>query len=71
MDDSLWYYKALLVMQLNASILEVYDEATFEDKKELVIVVMLVPMVLTLQDAEANNRVVDLAQCLVVPAIGT
>jgi len=65
MDDSLRYDKALLLVKLNASILEVYDKATVEDKEELIIVVVLVPVILALQDAQPNDRVVDLAQRLV------
>jgi hypothetical protein len=61
MDDSLWYDKSLLPVELNAPILEVHDKAAVEDKEELVIVVVLVPVILTLQDAQPNDRVVDLA----------
>ena len=41
MHDSLRYDKALLPAKLDAPILEVYDEATVEDKEELVVVVCL------------------------------
>ena len=71
MHDSLRYDKTLLPAKLDASILEVYEEATVEDKEELVVVVVLVPVILTLQDAQPNHRVVDLAQRLVIPAVGT
>ena len=70
MHDSLRYDKALLPAKLDAPILEVYDEATVEDEEELVVVVVLVPVILTLQDAQPNHRVVDLAQGLVIPAVG-
>ena len=70
MHDSLRYDKALLPAKLDAPILEVYDEATVEDKEELVVAVVLVPVILTLQDAQPNHRVVDLAQRLVIPAFG-
>ena len=70
MDNPLRYNKALLPLKLNASILKIDDEPTFENKEELVIAVVLVPVVLALQNAEANDRVVDLAQRLVVPAVG-
>ena len=46
-------------------------KATFEDKEELVIVVVLMPVILALQDTQPDNRIVDLAQRLVVPAVGT
>jgi hypothetical protein len=71
MDDALRYDKPLLPVKLNASILEVYDKATVEDKEELIIVIVPVPVILALQDAQPNDRVVDLAQRLVIPAFGT
>lgn len=70
MDDALRYDKALLRAQLDNSILEIHDEPAFEDKEELVIVVVFMPVIFTLHDTQPNNRVVDLAQRLVVPAIG-
>ena len=71
MDDSPRYDKTLLPVQLNTPVLEIDNEATVEDKEELIIVVVLMPMILTLQDAKPNDRVVDLAERLVIPAVGT
>lgn len=71
MDDALRDNKALSLSKLDASILEVDDETAFENKEELVVVVVFVPMVLALHDAEMDDRIVHLAQCLVVPAVGT
>ena len=71
MDDPPRHDKTLLRVKFNAPILEVDNEAAVEDKEELVIVVVLMPMILTLQDAKPNDRVVDLAQRLVIPAVGT
>ena len=71
MDDALRDNKALSLSKLDASILEIDDETTFEDKEELVVVVVFVPVILALHDAEPNDRIVHLAQRLVVPAVGT
>ena len=71
MNDSSRDDKALLLDKLDAPILEIDDETTFDDKEELVVIVMLVPVVLALQDAETDDRIVHLAKRLVVPAVGT
>src|SRR5947207_5893748 len=41
----------------------------FENKEELVVVVVFVPVVLTLHDAKANDRIVHFAEGLVVPTV--
>ena len=69
MNDSPRYDKTLLPVKLNAPVLEVDNEATVENKEELVIVVVLMPMILTLQDAKPNDRIVDPAERLVIPAV--
>ena len=71
MNDALWHNKALLLGKLDTSILEINDETTVEDKEELVVIVVLVPMVFALHDAEANDRIVHFTQRLVVPGVGT
>jgi hypothetical protein len=50
--------------------LEVDEEPALEDEEELVVVVVLVPVILSLHDAESHDGIVDLAQRLVPPAIG-
>jgi hypothetical protein len=69
MNDALRDNKPLLLTELDASILEIDDETTFQDKEELVVVVVFVPVILALHDAETNDRIVHLAQRLVVPAV--
>lgn len=71
MNDALRDHKALSLSKLDASLLEVDNETAFKNKEELVVVVVLVPMVLALHDAETDDRIVHLAQRLVVPAVGT
>ena len=43
---------------------------TIQDKEELIVMVVLVLVILTLHDTEADNCVIDLAQRLVVPPVG-
>ena len=43
---------------------------TIQDKEELIVLVVFVPVILTLHDAKADHCVVDLAQRLVVPLVG-
>jgi hypothetical protein len=71
MNDALWHNKALLLSELDTSILEINDETTVKDKEELVVIVVFVPVVFALHDAEANDRIVHLTQRLVVPGVGT
>jgi hypothetical protein len=52
-----------LVFQIN-------DEMTVEDKEELVVVVVLVPVILALHDPKSNDRIVHFAESLVVPTVG-
>jgi hypothetical protein len=70
MLDAFGNDKSLLWLQINRAIFEIDDKVPFQDKEELVIVVMFVPVVLALHDSEANNGVVHLAERLVVPLIG-
>jgi len=71
MDDALRDHEALSLGKLDASLLEIDNETAFKNKEELVVVVVLVPMVLALHDAETDDRIVHMAQRLVVPAVGT
>ena len=61
MDDPLRHDEALLPLKLDASILQLNDEAAVEDKEELVVVVVFVPVILTLHGAQPHDRIVDLA----------
>ena len=71
MRDAFGNDKSLLWLQIDRAILEIDDKVPLQDKEELVVVVMFVPMVLALHDPEANNGVVHLAERLVIPWIIT
>ena len=71
MNDTPWDYEALLLSKFDASALKVDDEAAFKNKEKFVVVIVFVPVIFPLHDAETNDRIVHLAQCLVVPAVGT
>jgi hypothetical protein len=60
----------LKVNALAAFLHQVDDEVSGNHVEEFIIVFVLMPVILTLNDAESNNRVIDFAQGLVVPAIG-
>jgi hypothetical protein len=61
MHDALGYDKTLARLQINALAFEIDDEMTVKDKEEFIVVVVLVPVILALHDAEADDRFVDLA----------
>jgi hypothetical protein len=63
--------EALLSIELDTSIFKIDDETTLKDKEELVVISVFVPVILTLHYAKSNDRIVHLAQRLVVPAVGT
>ena len=64
MDDALRDNEALLLSKFDASALKVDDEATFKNKEKLVVVIVFVPMIFPLHDAEANYRIIHSAQQL-------
>ena len=70
MLDAFGNDKSLVWLQINRAVFEIDDKVPIQDKEELVVVVMFVPVVLALHDAQANNGVVHLAECLVIPLIG-
>ena len=69
MNDALRDNKALLSRKLDTLVLEIDDEATFQYKEELIVIVVFVPVILALHDAKTNDRTVHLTQRLVVPAV--
>ena len=69
MLDAFGNDKSLVWLQINRAIFEIDDKVPLQDKEELIVVVMFVPVVLALQDPEANNGVVHLAERLVIPFI--
>jgi hypothetical protein len=70
MPDAFGNDKSLLCLQINRAIFEIDDEVPLQDKEELVVVVMFVPVILALQDSQANNGVVHFTKRLVIPLIG-
>ena len=56
--------------QLDGAVFEVDDESTLDHVEELVEVIVLVPVIFALDDAEPDDRVVHLAERLVVPGMG-
>jgi hypothetical protein len=70
MPDAFGNDKSLLWLEINRTIFEIDDKVPLQDKEELVVVVMFVPVVLALDDPESNHGVVHLAECLVIPFIG-
>ena len=69
MLDAFGNDKSLLWLQINRAIFKIDDEVPLQDKEELVIVVMFVPVVFALHDSQANNGVVHLAERLVIPLL--
>src|SRR6516165_7938957 len=45
-------------------------KTTAEHEKEFVVVIVLMPMILALHDAEAYNGIVHLAERLIIPLVG-
>src|SRR5579872_4489610 len=50
--------EALTGKELDRALFEIDDEASAEHEEELVVVIMLVPMILALQDAEPDHGIV-------------
>jgi hypothetical protein len=70
MLDAFGNDKSVLRLQINRAIFQIDNKVSLQDKEELVVVVMFVPVVLALHDPEANNGVVHLTQRLIIPLIG-
>jgi len=67
MPDALWNHKSLSGPEPNGAVLEINGELAFDHIKEFVIVIVFVPVILTLDHADPDNRRVDLAKCLIEP----
>lgn len=68
MRDTLGHRVALLVPKDNSvTIVEIDEQLAFENQEELVLVIMLVPVELALDDPEPYDGVVDRGQGLVEP----
>jgi len=63
-------HEALTWSELDYAIFQIHDEAALDDVEELIFVVVMMPMVVALlEDAESHDRVVHLAQGLIVPRV--
>ena len=60
-------YKALSRRELDSPVRKVNRESSLQHVKEFVVIIVLVPVILSLHDAETNDRVVHLAQLSAVP----
>src|SRR5262249_47132045 len=69
-DHAFGDYEALLRRKRDRAALEIDDETTAEHEKEFVVVIVLMPMILALHDAEAYNGIVHLAERLIIPLFG-
>ena len=70
MSNAFGYDKPLSRRQLNDSIFEINQELAFDNIKKFVDVRVRMPMIFTFDDAEPDNRVVNLGQGLVPPFVG-
>ena len=70
-NDTLWNDEPFLRIEGHCAPFEIDQEHTVQDKEELVVLVVLVPVVLALHDPETNDGAVHLAQSLVVPPVLT
>ena len=55
MDNASRYDKSFSRLQIDRTVLEVDDEVAFQHKKELVVVLVPMPVILTLHYAKAND----------------
>ena len=69
MNHSLWDDEPLSGVELNRPVFKIDNQPAFDNVKELVIVIVFVPMVFTFNDAKAHYRAIHLAKGLVVPLV--
>lgn len=62
--------KPLPRLQLHGSTFQIDQQHTIKDEEELIDIVVFMPVVFTLDDSHPNDRIVNLAQRLIVPFIG-
>jgi hypothetical protein len=61
--------EALPGSEFNRTAFEIDKQLSLDDIKEFVVIVVLVPVILTLDDSQAHHRLVDLAQRLIEPLV--
>jgi hypothetical protein len=62
--------EAFIGLELDRSPLEINYESAAQDVEKLIVVVVLVPVILALHDAEPHDGIVHPAKCLIVPLLG-
>ena len=71
MHDPLRHDEGLAGRELHGLSFQVDEQATIHDVKEFVLCVVLVPVILSANHAQPHDGIVHLAECLVIPLIGT
>ena len=69
MGHALGYGVAVMRFEGDGPVLQVNEEPSLEDEEELVFLLVLVPVEFSLHHAEADDRVIDPAERLVVPLV--
>ena len=59
--------KSLSGHEVDRSTFQINQQPTFDNIEKFVVIIVLVPMILALDDANADNRSVDLAKRLIEP----
>jgi len=71
MNPSLRDNEPLSRVELNSAVFKIDNQPAFNNVKEFVVIIVLVPMIFTFNDAKAYYRPVHLAKRLVVPLVTT
>lgn len=69
MPDPFRHDETLPRSKINNLVFKIDQEMAVENKEEFVDVIVLVPVVFALQNAQPYDRVVHLTKCLVVPFV--
>jgi hypothetical protein len=69
MEDGARHHESLALVKLDRFVFQIDQEPALDHVEELVLFVVLVPVVLTLDDAHADDGAVDLAERLIEPFV--
>ena len=58
MHHSFWNDEALTRQKVDRALFEIDDEASAKNEEELIVVIMLMPVIFPLHDAEPDNGIV-------------
>jgi len=67
MHRSLWNNKSLPRRKLDRAACKINQQLTLYNIKKLIVFIVLMPVVLSVDDTEADHRVIYFAESLVVP----